>query len=232
MPTVLVVDDEEHIRELVTVYLTAAGFDVVQAVDGPSGFSAFESAAPDLLVLDLMIPGFDGRELCRRVREVSSVPVLMLTARDADIDKVALLEGGADDYVVKPFSPPELVARVRALLRRAAPPTPSAGSGEPRACVPGLQLDSDAREVRVDGVPVSLTAREFDILAVMAARPGVVFARDRLLEAVVGYADYVDVRGVDVHIRHLREKLGDTGAEHRFIETVRGVGYRVRRGPQ
>jgi len=231
VPSVLVVDDEANIRELVTVYFTAAGFEVRQASDGPSGLASALAFSPDLVILDLMLPGMAGDEVCRRLRERLAVPVIMLSARDGDLDKVALLEIGADDYVVKPFSPPELVARARAVLRRSAAPVDGgpAASGDDLA-VDGLLISPSSREVTVDGVPIELTAKEFDLLAVMAAEPGVVFGRERLLERVWGFNEYVDARGVDVHVRHIREKLGDAAGAPRFIETVRGVGYRVRKG--
>jgi DNA-binding response OmpR family regulator len=247
MPSVLVVDDEANIRELVAVYFTAAGFTVAQAEDGPSGLAAALDAddAPDLVILDINLPGMDGAEVCRRIRERSSVPVIMLTAKHGDLDKVGMLEGGADDYVTKPFSAPELVARARAVLRRtAAQPAPQSSSPEAGAAVGvaaepsspvielgGLRIDPATREVDVDGRPVELTAKEFDLLAAMAAEPGVVFSREKLLERAWGFAEYVDARGIDVHVRHLREKLGDDAAAPRFVETVRSVGYRVRREP-
>lgn len=232
MPTVLVVDDAASIRELVSLYFTAAGFDVVEAADGTTGLAAALEGAPDLVLLDIMLPGMDGERVCRAIRERSGVPVIMLTARDTDIDKVSMLGAGADDYVVKPFSPPELVARARALLRRASGAL--SGAVAPDTAVgrdgTGLTVDAATREVRVDGSIVELTAKEFDLLAVMAAEPGFVFSRERLLQRVWGFAEFVDERGVDVHIRHLREKLGDDAVAPRFLETVRGVGYRVRRG--
>lgn len=228
MPCVLVIDDEDNIRELVTVYFTAAGFDVRQADDGNAGLASFERDTPDLVLLDIMLSGMDGRSLCRRIRETSQVPIIMLSARDTDLDKIALLESGADDYVTKPFSPPELVARARAVMRRTgAAPEPETAPVE----VGGLRVDPATREVSVDGTPVELTAKEFDLLALMASEPGVVFGRDKLLERVWGFAEFVDARGVDVHVRHIREKLGDDAGAPRFIETVRGVGYRVRRDP-
>ena len=232
MATVLVVDDEANIRDLVGLYLTAAGFSVEQAEDGPSALAKFAEASPDLVVLDIMLPGMSGADVCSAIRAISAVPIVMLTARDTDLDKVALLEAGADDYIVKPFSPPELVARVRAVLRRtsAAPPAETpAGSSRGAVDVGALTIDPETREVTVDGEQVALTAREFDLLLAMARRPGVVFSREQLLESAIGFADYAEARGVDVHVRHLREKLGDTAADPRFIETVRGVGYRVRR---
>jgi DNA-binding response OmpR family regulator len=227
VPSILVVDDEANIRELVAVYLTAAGFDVRQAADGVGALKMFAEQPPDLVVLDIMLPGLDGASVCRRVRETSRVPIIMLTARDADLDKVALLESGADDYMTKPFSPPELVARVRAVLRRVQDVL-ATGPGTVIA-VGGLRIDPSGREVTVDGGVVELTAKEFDLLAVMTAEPGVVFSRDRLLEHAWGFSDFVEARGVDVHVRHLRKKLGDDAIAPRFIETVRGVGYRVRK---
>jgi DNA-binding response OmpR family regulator len=233
MPLVLIVDDEANIRELVSVYLTAAGFAVETAEDSREAIEKVRALAPDLVVLDIMLPGASGAEVIAQVRGFSRVPIVMLTARDADLDKVALFEAGADDYVVKPFSPPELVARVRALLRR----TQEAGAGlvgeaasaAAGPSVGGLTIDTDTREVTVDGQAIPLTAREFDLLLAMASRPGVVFSREQLLEAALGFSDFAEARGVDVHVRHLREKLGDDAATPRFIETVRGVGYRVRR---
>ena len=234
MPTVLVVDDEANIRELVSLYLTASGFAVECAENGPEAIEKVRALSPDLVVLDIMLPGASGAEVTARVREFSRVPIVMLTARDTDIDKVSLLEAGADDYVVKPFSPPELVARVRAVLRRTGGTGRGEGDGVSAATehalrVGGLTVDPESREVTVDGAPVALTAREFDLLLAMARRPGVVFSREQLLESALGFSDFAEERGVDVHVRHLREKLGDDAGTPRFIETVRGVGYRVRR---
>lgn len=227
MPSVLVIDDADNIRELIALYFTAAGFDVRHAADGGAGLAAALDDPPDLVLLDIMLPGLGGAEVCRRIREVSGVPIIMLTARDSALEKVELLESGADDYVTKPFNPPELVARARAVLRRGG-----GESGAPASAVVsagGLRVDTARREVTVDGTPVELTAKEFDLLAVMASEPGLVFSREKLLERVWGFVDFVEARGVDVHVRHLREKLGDVAGEPRFIETVRGVGYRVRR---
>ncbi len=228
MPSVLVVDDEANIRELVTVYFTAAGFEVRQAADGPSGLRAALDDEPDLILLDIMLPGMEGSDVCRRIREGSAVPIIMLTARGSDLDKVGLLEAGADDYVTKPFSPAELVARARAVLRR-SPGEEPAHAASPRITIGGLSIDPGERSVSVDGRTVELTAKEFDLLAAMATEPGLVFSRERLLESAWGFADYVGARGVDVHIKHLREKIGDTAESPRFVETVRGVGYRVRK---
>lgn len=230
MPSVLVIDDAANIRELVALYFTAAGFEVRQAVDGFSGLACALEEPPDLVLLDIMLPGLDGTAVCRRLRESSDVPVIMLTARDTDMDKVSLLEAGADDYVVKPFSPPELVARARAILRRGRTAAGAERPSEVTVKIGGLSLDVAMREVRVDGSPVELTAREFDLLATMASEPGIVFTRERLLERVWGFNDFVEGRGVDVHVRHLRGKLGDDASTPRFIETVRGVGYRVMKG--
>lgn len=234
MTTVLVVDDEANIRELVSVYLQAAGFTIECAADGPSALERFHAVAPDLVVLDIMLPGMSGAEVCAKIRAESRVPIVMLTAKDTDADKVTLLEGGADDYVVKPFSPPELVARIRAVLRRTSGDAAAGEVAAGRAAgtvvrAGGLVLDAETRDVTVDDQPIALTAREFDLLLAMTRRPGVVFSREQLLEAALGYADFAEARGVDVHIRHMREKLGDDAAAPRFIETVRGVGYRVRR---
>lgn len=236
MPTILVVDDEANIRELVCVYLTAAGYSVDTAEDGIEALARARSKDYDVIVLDIMLPGMDGSAVCAAIRRESNVPIIMLTARDTDLDKVAMLEAGADDYVVKPFSPPEFVARVRAVLRRGAghsgggaTTTPGTDGRAPAVCIGGLTIDPATRDVTVDGKAVSLTTREFDLLYAMAAAPGVVFSRETLLERAVGFADFVDARGIDVHVRHLREKLGDEAASPRFIETVRGVGYRVRK---
>jgi DNA-binding response OmpR family regulator len=236
MSNVLVVDDEANIRELVSVYLTAAGYSVTCVADGAEAVEEVRANQPDLVVLDIGLPGMSGAEVCSAIRQFSAVPIVMLTARNTDLDKVALLEAGADDYVVKPFSPPVLVARVRAVLRRGGVATAGGDGADGAVAAPdatvavgGLALDAEAREVTVDGEPIVLTAREFDLLMAMARRPGVVFSREQLLEAALGFSDYSEVRGVDVHVRHLREKLGDDAATPRFIETVRGVGYRVKR---
>lgn len=228
MTTILVVDDELNIRDLVGMYLTAAGYRVEQAEDGIEALVKFRARRPDLVVLDLMLPGMDGAKVCDAIRAESRTPVIMLTARDTDLDKVAMLESGADDYVTKPFSPSELVARVKAVLRRTAVP-PGVADDTGAVEVGGLRIDPVQHEVTVDGEPIALTAREFDLLLALARRPGVVLSREQLLKDSVGFADYVDARGIDVHIRHLREKLGDDANEPRFIETVRGVGYRVRK---
>jgi DNA-binding response OmpR family regulator len=224
---VLVVDDEEHIVELVELYLGKEGYRVVSAYDGDAALEKFGVEKPDLLVLDIMLPGRDGLEVLREIRKSSQVPVIMLTARESEVDKVVGLELGADDYLTKPFSPRELVARVKAVLRRVNPPVEE----EPVISVGGLTLDTARRRVEVEGTgQVELTAREFDLLYVLAANPGIVLKRDRLMEKVWGYEYIGDTRTVDVYIRHLREKLADDADNPRFIETVRGVGYRFKAG--
>jgi DNA-binding response OmpR family regulator len=223
MARALVVDDEANIRELVGLYLQSAGLEVEYCTDGAEAVSRACDGGCDIVVLDIMLPSMDGIEVCRRIRERSDVPIIMLTAREGDLDKVGALETGADDYVTKPFSPPELVARVRALIRRAG--THAATSAPIR--IGTLELDPATRDVSVGGSHVALTAREFDLLHALARQPGVVLTRRQLLEAAWGFAEYVDERGVDVHIRHIREKLGDDAAAPRFVETVRGVGYRA-----
>lgn len=223
MARALVVDDEANLRELVGLYLQSAGLEVEYCTDGAEAVSRASGGGCDIVVLDVMLPSMDGIEVCRRIRERSDVPIIMLTAREGDLDKVGALETGADDYVTKPFSPPELVARVRALIRRAG--THAATSAPIR--IGTLELDPATRDVSVAGSHVALTAREFDLLHALARQPGVVLTRRQLLEAAWGFAEYVDERGVDVHIRHIREKLGDDAAAPRFVETVRGVGYRA-----
>ncbi len=220
---ILVVDDEVPILDLVRGYLERDGFVVNTAADGPAGLAAVRAGNPDVVVLDVMLPGIDGIEVCRQLRTFSNAYVLMLTARDEEIDRIMGLTVGADDYLVKPFSPRELVARVKALLRRPRAETPVAP-----ATPAGLDLDEPRRTVRVDGVPVELTALEFDLLAVLARDPGVVIRRHALLDRVWGPAFVADDHLVDVHVANLRRKLGDDPARPRFVETVRGVGYRLR----
>lgn len=225
MPRALVVDDEANIRELVGLYLEGAGFSVAYSADGAEAVALACEGGFDIIILDVMLPSLNGVEACRKIRECSAVPIIMLTARDGDLEIVGALETGADDYVTKPFSPPELVARVRAILRRSG--TDQAGGP---ITVGVLTLDPATHEVTVDATPVALTAKEFELLHALVRQPGVVLTRQQLLEAAWGFAEYVDERGVDVHIRHIREKLGDDASEPRFIETLRGVGYRAVRG--
>lgn len=220
---VLVVDDEVPILKLVRGYLERDGFEVDTAADGPAGLAAVRAGSPDVVVLDVMLPGLDGIEVCRRLRTFSDAYVLMLTARGEEIDRIMGLTVGADDYLVKPFSPRELVARVKALLRR---PRRVASGG--LVTPPGLDLDELRRAVRVDGVAVELTVIEFDILVVLVRDPGVVVRRQAILDRVWGPAFVADDHLVDVHVANLRRKLGDDPTKPRFIETIRGVGYRLR----
>src|SRR5450756_127323 len=222
---IMVVDNEEHIIELVELYLGEEGFLVESAADGGEAVEKFAQVKPDLVVLDIMLPGMDGLDVLRHIRRNSQVPVIMLTAKESEVDKVVGLELGADDYLTKPFSPRELVARVKAVLRRAKPPAEEAEELLERR---GLTMDSRRRRVEVDGVgEVELTAKEFDLLYVLAANQGIVLTRDRLMEKLWGYEYVGDTRTVDVYIRHLRENLADNAESPRFIETVRGVGYPV-----
>jgi two-component system alkaline phosphatase synthesis response regulator PhoP len=218
--TILVVDDEPNIRDLLIGYLRHAGYEVATAADGLAALAEAERVRPVLVVLDLMLPGLDGWEVCRRLRERWDVPILMLTARAEEHDRLIGLGLGADDYVTKPFSPREVVARVKAILRRAG------YEGQPlqHGC---LVLDAVARKVTVDGRPIALTAQEFDLLHTLLRHPGRVFTREELLSYCweIGF-EGVD-RVVDVHIGKLRAKLGDDPARPHFIHTVRGVGYRL-----
>jgi DNA-binding response OmpR family regulator len=226
--TVLVVDDEPTIVEIVARYLERDGFETHQAMDGPEALRLAELHKPDLVVLDLMLPGFDGLEVMRRLHERPGkrVAVILLTARGEESDRLVGLRHGADDYVVKPFSPAELVARVEAVMRRVAPPAEE--DGAPPIERGPLRIEPATRRVFLDGDELSLTQREFDLLAYLAARPGRVFSRDQLMEAVWEYPFFTDTSTVTVHIRRLRAKLGDDSAEPRFIETVWGVGYRFK----
>lgn len=227
MTRILVVDDEPPIVELVTGYLEREGWSVSIAGDGLTALDTVRAVQPDVVVLDVMLPGIDGIEVCRRLRTFSDAYVLMLTARSEEIDRIMGLTVGADDYLVKPFSPRELVARVKVLLRRPRIAGQVEASG---ALPPGLELDVARRIVRVDGMAVEPTALEFNLLSALARSPGVVISRQALLEAVWGSALAGDEHLVDVHVANLRRKLGDDPAIPRFVETVRGVGYRLREG--
>ena len=221
---VLVVEDDQTVAEVVTRYLEREGFAVESVSDGNEALARADVQLPDLVVLDIMLPGLDGLEVCRRLRSRAPIPVVMLTARGSEEDRVLGLELGADDYVAKPFSPRELTARVKAVLRRAGSPlgeVDSAGTVEHD----GLQIDLGAREARVRGQLATLTAREFELLAFLVHRPRQVFRRDELLEHVWGYT-YGDTSTVTVHIRRLREKIEDDPSTPRRITTVWGVGYR------
>lgn len=223
---VLVVDDEKALAGMVASYLVRAGYDVAQAHTGPAALEAARAGAPDVVVLDLGLPGLDGIEVCREIRTFSECYVLMLTARGDEEDRLAGLATGADDYITKPFSVRELVARVQAVMRRPRTVTHRAGPGAPR--VHGdLEMDLSGRRVRVAGERVALTRTEFDLLAALALRPGEAMSRRRLIDVVWDPAWVGDEHLVDVHIAHVRRKLGDDPSAPRYVETVRGVGYRM-----
>jgi DNA-binding response OmpR family regulator len=226
--TILLVDDEDSVQKLLTYPLEREGFRVLQARDGDEALSKFRAEQVDLVVLDVMLPKLDGLEVCKRLRAESMVPIIMLTARDDELDKVLGLELGADDYITKPFSIREFRSRVRALLRRAAAPRPVAFPHEEVISVDGLRIDVARRSVEVRREPVELTYVEFELLRTLAAHPGRVYSRRMLLEALWGGADYREPRTIDVHVRHLREKLERDPREPEYIFTVRGVGYRFR----
>jgi DNA-binding response OmpR family regulator len=220
--TILLVDDEAAVQKLLTYPLEQEGFRVLQARDGEEALRRFEAEHVDLVVLDLMLPRLDGLEVCRRLRAQSTVPIIMLTARDDELDKVVGLELGADDYITKPFSIREFRSRVRALLRRAA--LGADGAGRDVIAVDGLAIDLSKRLVELNGRRIDLTYVEFELLRALVAKPGRVFSRQALLQGLWGDYAYREPRTIDVHIRHLREKLGDS----ELIQTVRGVGYRAR----
>ena len=220
MTKILIIEDEPAIVELVTMYLDKEGFETAAAYDGLEGLVAVKRDQPDLVILDLMLPELDGWEVCRRLRKDTDIPIIMLTARGDDVDKIVGLELGADDYVAKPFNPRELVARVKAVLRR--------GKGRPQASgtlrLAGLEVDAARREVRVRGERVPLRTKEFDLLHTLVMQPGMVFSRDQLLNQVWGYDYLGGTRTVDVHVAQLRQKIKDCGVH---IETVWGVGYKL-----
>ncbi len=223
MPKILVIEDETNVRDALTLNLRAEGFETIAAQDGEEGLQAAREQTPDLIILDLMLPKLDGLSLCRILRRTSDVPILMLTARGTEMDRIAGLETGADDYVVKPFSLGELVARVRALLRRSrgerVPATTQLQAGK-------LTLDLLTRRASLGNIPIKLTQKEFDVLAELMRNQGAVLSRDLLLTRVWGF-DYVgDSHTLDVHIRWLREKIEDDPSAPQLITTVRGIGYR------
>ncbi|MGZ4143080.1 MAG: response regulator [Actinomycetota bacterium] len=222
--TILLVEDEEHIASRVELYLKNDGYAVERAGDGVSALAAAGRLQPSLVILDVMLPGMDGLEVCRRLRATSRIPIIMLTARDAEVDRVLGLELGADDYVTKPFSPRELVARVKAVLRRTEPDGGQPAEENERLALGPVAIDLARRDVVIGEQQVELTAREFDLLAVLVRNRGIVVSRDRLLERVWGYERAVDTRTVDSHVKSLRQKLG-AGAE--IVKTLRGVGYKA-----
>ena len=219
---VLVVDDEIPLTGVIGSYLEREGFQIALAHTGPDAVDTARALSPDLIILDVMLPGFDGIEVCRRVRQFSDAYIIMLTAKDEEMDKVLGLSMGADDYLVKPFSPRELIARVRAMLRR---PRTSEDAATVSHQVAGIILEPQARHLTVDGTPVELTRTEFDLLAALMEHPKAVLTRRQLIDAVWGPGWYGDEHVVDVHIGHVRDKLGDDAASPRYIRTVRGVGY-------
>jgi DNA-binding response OmpR family regulator len=222
MQTVLVVDDEPIVREVVVRYLEREGYRTLEAGHGDDARALLERQSPDLVVLDVMLPGADGLELCRWIRSRSELPVIMLTARGEEADRIVGLELGADDYVTKPFSPRELAARVRTVLRRSS----AAGGPTERLAFGGLELDADTREVRRDGAELKLTAKEFDLLWFLASHPRRVFSRDQLMSSVWGYEAALDTGTVTVHMRRLREKIERDPSHPEHLQTVWGVGYR------
>jgi two-component system alkaline phosphatase synthesis response regulator PhoP len=219
MTTLLLVDDEKNIIELERLYLEKEGYRIEAAYDGKTALEKYRALKPAAIILDLMLPGIDGWEVCRRVRQESDVPILMLTARDQDIDKIIGLELGADDYLTKPFNPRELVARVKAIFRRVNPAPKTQ-----RLTVGDLTIDLDRREAMAGQRPLELRTKEFDVLAVFAQNPGIVLTRERLLEIAWGYDFPGETRTVDVHVAHLRKKLAGAKTQ---IETVSGVGYKL-----
>jgi DNA-binding response OmpR family regulator len=222
MTTVLVVDDEPTIREIVVKYLARDGFRTLEAADGDRARELVQAERPDLVVLDVMLPGTAGLELCRWIRAGSHLPVIMLTARGEESDRIIGLELGADDYVTKPFSPRELAARVRTVLRRSEP----AGAAEERLAFDGLVIDAATHEVTKNGTSLRLTAREFQLLWFLASHPERVFSREQLMRRVWGYSAALDTGTVTVHVRRLREKIEDEPSQPQHLETVWGVGYR------
>ncbi len=223
MKTVLVVDDEPIVREVVVRYLEREGYRTLEAGDGDAARDALARTSPDLVVLDVMLPGTDGLELCRWIRSTSQLPVIMLTARGEEADRIVGLELGADDYVTKPFSPRELAARVKSVLRRSDRLDVSADRLE----FGDVELERATREVRKAGIELRLTAKEFDLLWFLASHPRRVFSRDQLMTRVWGYTAALDTGTVTVHVRRLREKVEDDPSEPRYLETVWGIGYRL-----
>jgi DNA-binding response OmpR family regulator len=217
---ILVVDDEEPIRQLASLYLEKEGFQVACAADGPEAIEMAQRERPALVVLDVMLPTIDGFEVCRRLRRDSEVPILMLTARDEDVDKIVGLELGADDYLTKPFNPREMVARVKAILRRYE----SGQRSGPTLRLGPLTVDKQRREARTGDRELALRTKEFELLVAFLENAGIVLSREQLLDLVWGYEFYGETRTVDVHVQHLRQKLAGSGVG---IQTVRGVGYKL-----
>jgi DNA-binding response OmpR family regulator len=220
MTKILIIDDEANIIELAKLYLEREGYTVESAKTGYDGLSKFMTSNPNLIILDIMLPDINGLEVCHQIRVKSKVPILMLSARREDVDKIVGLELGADDYLAKPFNPHELVARVKAILRR----TSSSAASPQIIDAYSIRIDVSKREASVEGKPLTLRTKEFDLLTVFAQNPGVVLSRERLLSEVWGYDYYGETRTVDVHVNHLRDKLEGSSAD---IETFRGTGYKL-----
>lgn len=225
----LVVDDEAPLADIVASYLTRDQFEVTVCHDGPTALRLAREVDPDVVVLDLGLPGIDGVEVCRSLRTFSDAYVVMLTARDTEMDTIVGLSVGADDYMTKPFSPRELVARVRAMLRRPRVPAPAPATADERV-FGALRIDIDGRQVFLDDEPIMLTRTEFDVLAALSARPGVALSRQQILASFWETPYVGNEHLVDVHIGHLRRKLGDDPAAPRYVITVRGIGYRMTTG--
>lgn len=225
---ILVVDDEPQIARLIQMYLEREGFATSTAGTGADALERVANSKPVLVVLDIMLPDIDGWEVCREIRRTSDVPIIMLTARESGEDKIVGLELGADDYVTKPFVPRELVARIKAILRRAGRHADAGGLDANVMDFGELTIDMDRREVRLGGELLQLRAKEYDLLTELARRPGIVFTREQLLQRVWGYDFFGDSGTIDVHVRRLRAKLNDDSSQPRFIETVWGVGYKFK----
>jgi len=224
MPEILIVDDDAGVVELLRMYLEKAEFSVRSAKDGPGCLDEMDRRRPDLVLLDIMLPGMDGYEVCHAIRHRHGVPIIFVSAKDDEADPIVGLEVGADDYITKPFNPREVVARVKAVLRRAAKAAEAPSQGVRH---PGFEIDPATREARVNGKVVPLTPREFDIVLLIAQRPRIVFSRPEILQAIWGYSsDYGDYRTVDTHIKRARQKLTEAGMDRCVIETVWGTGYR------
>lgn len=226
---ILIVEDEKAISDIIKFNLTKEGFEADTAYDGQDGLEKALAGNPDLILLDVMLPLMDGFEVCKRVRESSMVPILMLTAKEEEVDKVLGLELGADDYITKPFGMRELIARIRANIRRTDAQINDGDNGENLEKIGNLTVDMNRYEVRKEGITLDLTLREFELLKYLAEREDRVFSREQLLEEVWGYEYYGDIRTVDVTVRRLREKLEDDSSEPKYIMTKRGVGYYFRR---
>lgn len=235
MVKILVVDDEKSIVELIKFNLEREGFKVITAFNGYEALEKARNEKPELIILDVMLPGIDGIEVCRSLSSDSNtrqIPIIMLSARTEEVDKVLGLEMGADDYITKPFSPRELIARVKARIRRTQSMQSDIASRDAKLVIGDLVIDCDRFEVTVNGKKVDLTPKEFELLRFLAEEPGKVLSREYLLEKIWGYDFIGDSRTVDVHIRHIRQKLEKVPGSPNFIETVRGVGYRLREAPQ